>query len=85
MQALTDLVNSYSWQKAGGRYNRNGESIREQMIEKIMARYKKQAQTIFLNENPEFKRRAAGEREKAKQKTRYMQERFSREVNISDL
>ncbi len=85
MQALTDLVNSYSWQKAEGRYNQNGESVREQMIEKIMARYKKQAQTVFLNENPEFKRRAAGEREKAKQKTRYMQERFSREVNISDL
>lgn len=85
MQALTDLVNSYSWQKAEGRYNQNGESVREQMIEKIMVRYKKQAQTVFLNENPAFQRRITDKQENTRRSSQYMQERFSREVNISDL
>ena len=85
MQSLTDLVESWAWNNAEGKYNSNGSSIREDMIENIMAKYKKQAQNIFLKENPEFTRRIAEEQENIKQRTMYMQERFAREVNISDL
>ena len=55
------------------------------MIEKIMVRYKKQAQTVFLNENPAFQRRITDKQENTRRSSQYMQERFSREVNISDL
>lgn len=85
MQSLTDLVESWAWNNAEGKYNSNGSSIREDMIENIMAKYKKQAQNIFLKENPEFTRRITEEQENTKRRTQYMQERFSREVNISDL
>lgn len=85
MQSLTDLVESWAWNNAEGKYNSNGSSIREDMIENIMAKYKKQAQNIFLKENPEFTRRITEEQENIKRRTQYMQERFAREVNISDL
>lgn len=85
MQSLTDLVESWAWNNAEGKYNSNGSSIREDMIENIMAKYKKQAQNIFLKENPAFTKRIIEEQENIKQRTMYMQERFAREVNISDL
>lgn len=85
MQSLTDLVESWAWNNAEGKYNSNGSSIREDMIEDIMAKYKKQAQNLFLKENPAFTKRIAEEQENIKQRTMYMQERFAREVNISDL
>ena len=85
IEALTDLTNSWNWNNAEGKYNSNGSNIREDMIENIMAKYKKQAQNMFLKENPAFTKRIAEEQENIKQRTMYMQERFAREVNISDL
>ena len=85
MQALEDLTNSWAWQNAGSKFNSKGESIREQMIEDIVTRYKRQAQQIFLQENQSFKTRINEDKENNRKRTEYMQSRFAREVNLSDL
>ena len=85
LQALEDLVNSWSWQNAGSKFNSKGESIREQMIEDIVTRYKRQAQQIFLQENQGFNARIKEDKENDRKRTEYMQNRFSRGVNLSDL
>lgn len=85
MQALEDLTNSWAWQNAGSKFNSKGESIREQMIEDIVTRYKRQAQQIFLQENQSFKTRINEDKENNRKRTEYMQRRFAREVNLSDL
>lgn len=85
IQALEDLTNSWAWQNAGSKFNSKGESIREQMIEDIVTRYKRQAQQIFLHENQSFKTRINEDKENNRKRTEYMQSRFAREVNLSDL
>ena len=85
IQALEDLTNSWAWQNAGSKFNSKGESIREQMIEDIVTRYKRQAQQIFLQENQSFKTRINEYKENNRKRTEYMQSRFAREVNLSDL
>ena len=85
MEALTDLTKSYMWQRAEGRFNNKDESIRGELVENIVKKYKKQAERMFIRGTPALKEREQQARTAERNRQEYMQERFAREVNISDL
>ena len=86
MQAIEKLTESYAWKRAGNKFNAMGKSIRAELLEDVMGRYKKAAQREFLKGNTVFTKRLQEEKENIMRSESYKIERFVKDgVNISDL
>lgn len=86
MQALETLTESYNWKKAGDMFNTDGKSLRAELVEDIMARYKKTAQREFLKGNTTFYNRLKNEKEQIMRTESYKMERFVKNgIDITNL